>query len=95
MCWDVTRAKYGMSCDKEELVLGKALGFNLLISFLYSVGNNKGVKGLFQFILHVWKMSYVFTDSGTRRVWMALLPSTLANILPLFQCFLSLYILHC
>lgn len=47
MSWDVTSAKRGMSCDKEELVLGRALGFNPLISFLYSIGNNKGIKGLF------------------------------------------------
>lgn len=88
MSWDVTRAKCGMSCDKEELNQGKALVFNLLISFFYNIVNNKGVEGLFN-----WKMSYVFPDSGTCRVWVGLLLSALANTVPVFQCFLSLCVL--
>lgn len=84
-----------MSCDKEELVLGRALGFDLLISFLCSTGNNKGIRGLLKVVLHVWKMCHVFTGSGTYRVWMALLLSAVANTLPPFECFLSLCVLNC
>lgn len=90
MSRDVTRANCGMSCDKEELNQGRALVFNSLISFFYNIVNNRGIEGLFN-----WKMSYIFTDSGTWRVWVGLLLLELANNVPVFQRFLSLYILHC